>query len=264
MTAIGYIFDIKKYAVYDGPGIRTTIFFKGCPLNCWWCHNPESQVQSTEKILKSSFRTSSNKYEDIGMEMKLEKVISEIQKDELFYEESGGGVTFSGGEPLMQIDFLKELLDYCKDQQIHTSLDTCGHTSWEQMEKIKDKVDLFLWDIKLINEQEHQKYTGVSNKWILSNLRKLDSEHKNISIRIPIIPTITSTNENIEEIIQFLESLENHYDIELLPYHTIGKGKYKRLQREYKLDEIVPPTKEEMDDIKKSFTSKGYNLKISG
>ncbi|MFX1514452.1 MAG: 4Fe-4S cluster-binding domain-containing protein, partial [Promethearchaeota archaeon] len=172
MKAKGIIFDVKKYAIHDGPGIRTTVFFKGCPLRCWWCHNPEGQKEGLETIIKTQIdknTLSDNQEETIGREVSVVEVITEIEKDQLFYDESGGGVTFSGGEPLMQPAFLNALLDACKEKELTTTLDTCGYASWNILKKIKDKIDLFLYDIKIIDNKEHQKYTGVSNNQILSN-----------------------------------------------------------------------------------------------
>ena len=147
----GIIFDIKKYALHDGPGIRTTVFLKGCPLNCWWCHNPEGQNPEPERFLTNQ----TVNHEIIGREVTVDEVIAEIEKDRIFYDESGGGATFSGGEPLMQPDFLKNLLTACQIRDISTVLDSCGYAAWEIIEKIKDKVDLFLYDLKMIDDKKH-------------------------------------------------------------------------------------------------------------
>ncbi|MHA2334005.1 MAG: glycyl-radical enzyme activating protein [Candidatus Hodarchaeales archaeon] len=267
MKHIANIFDIKRYALHDGPGIRTTIFFKGCPLSCWWCHNPESQNLNPEKISKKYYRYKSPSIpseEVIGREVNLKEVIVEIEKDSIFYDESGGGVTFSGGEPLVQLDFLVKLLDYCQENQIHTTLDTCGHASWENIEKIKDKVDLFLYDIKIIDEEKHQKYTGVSNALILSNIKRLDEEKKRIIIRFPIIPSITDTKENINQMIELLSNLKIVKKINLLPYHSSGKEKYKRLKKINRLEELESPSPEFLDELSRKFKNLGYEVKIGG
>lgn len=265
MKSTGIIFDIKKMALHDGPGIRTTIFLKGCPLTCWWCHNPESQKLEPEKILrKRSNASKSPREETVGREVSVEEVIAEIEKDTIFYDESGGGVTLSGGEPLMQIDFLAQLLAYCKDHQIHTILDTCGYVSWKELEKIKDNVDLFLYDIKIMNDELHKNYTGVSNTRILSNLEKLASEGKNIVIRFPVIPGITDTKENIDEFVAFLCTLGSIEEINLLPYHSLGKRKYIQLKRRDLLEDLEPPTPETLDTLSKKFINLGYKVKIGG
>lgn len=267
MQTKGVIFDIKKYALHDGPGIRTTIFFKGCPLICWWCHNPEGQKPETEPFYKEkhkqNFQLTSRK-KVIGREVTVLDVWLEIEKDRLFYDESGGGVTFSGGEPLMQPDFLNHLLNICQEYEIPTALDTCGYTSWKTMEMVKNKIDLFLYDIKIIDNNEHQKYTGVSNTSILSNLKKLDKEGKEIILRFPIIPGITDTEKNIHQLAEWMLTLETVRKISLLPYHQIGKGKYEKLNRINPLVNLKPPSTERMNALKDKFRDLGFEVKIGG
>ena len=260
----GFIFDIKRFAVHDGPGIRTSVFLKGCPCSCWWCHNPESIKPYPQKITKTIFLDGKTfkKEEIIGSLMSVFDVMTEIRKDKIFYDESGGGVTFSGGEPLMQSEFLLELLKECKIENIHTTVDTSGFVNEGKLLEIIDCVDLFLYDLKLINNELHKKYTGVSNKVILQNLQILVNRHKPIIIRIPIIPSITDTNENLEEIIDFLNDLPAIKEINLLPYHNIAKEKYKRLNMEY---HRYPKVKQEkLDRIKHMFKHAGYKVKIGG
>ncbi|MFO7890106.1 MAG: glycyl-radical enzyme activating protein, partial [bacterium] len=204
----GTIFDIKKYSIHDGPGIRTTVFFKGCPLRCWWCQNPESQNTKPDiipaGISKRKFHIQYKKDKElIGMEMTAEEVMAEIRKDIIFYDESGGGVTFSGGEPLFQPDFLHQLLFKCKKEDIHTAVDTCGYASREVVERIIPLTDLFLFDLKLMDDQEHKKYTGVDFQPIKDNLIFLSNQNSVISIRIPVIPGITDTKVNLDKMIQF-------------------------------------------------------------
>jgi pyruvate formate lyase activating enzyme len=179
MEEKGFIFDIKKYSINDGPGIRTTVFLKGCPLNCLWCHNPESRNMKPERISASSyswnFYSQSCDPEIIGREASTNEIFGEIKKDIPFYEESSGGVTFSGGEPLLQINFLKSLLTICKTSGIHTAVDTSGYVPYANFETILSLTDLFLFDIKIVSEELHHKYTGVSNKLIMENLQKLTS-----------------------------------------------------------------------------------------
>ena len=176
----GLIFDIKRFAVHDGPGIRTSVFLKGCPCSCRWCHNPESIKPYPQKISKtiSLDGKTFKKEEFIGSSMCVFDVMSEIRKDKIFYDESGGGVTFSGGEPLMQSEFLLELLKECKNENIHTTVDTSGFVNEGKLLEIIDYVDLFLYDLKLINNELHKKYTGVSNKMILQNIQILVNRHK--------------------------------------------------------------------------------------
>ena len=202
MTQTGIIFNIQRFAIHDGPGIRTTVFFKGCPLRCWWCHNPESHKILPEKFdgcnLRRGFDHSfSMSKDEIGKEISVDELMSEIVKDRVFYEESGGGVTFSGGEPLMQDKFLIESLKKCNTLGIHSAVDTSGYTSEGVIDRVSNYADLFLYDLKLMNDDVHQKYTGVSNQIILKNLIELDQLGKKIVIRIPIVPEITDTNENL-------------------------------------------------------------------
>ena len=174
----GVIFDLKKFAVHDGPGIRTTVFFKGCPLKCRWCHNPEGrhpELQAAFRGTRNTGEKSTDTTKDamIGRTVSVQQLMREIKKDEIFYDQSGGGVTFSGGEPMMQIDFLFEILTACRKEGIATAVDTCGFTSYENFTRILPLVDLFLYDIKLIDDRTHKKYAGQSNRVILENLEKL-------------------------------------------------------------------------------------------
>ena len=299
--ANGVVFKIQKYSIHDGPGIRTTIFFKGCPLNCWWCHNPESQsitpqmifwedrcincgecsaacssgaikikngipVTNKEKCIlcgKCVEKCPTLAREIIGKKISAEEVIKEIEKDLIFYEESGGGVTFSGGEPLMQPKFLYDLLRQSKQQGIHTAVDTSGYSDREWLSKISDKTDLFLYDLKFMDSEKHKKYTGVSNKLILENLKLLSLKHSNIIVRIPIIPGINDDDNNILETGKFISSL-NLKEINLLPYHSMSIAKYRRLGIPYKLSKIKPPTEEKIKDIEIKLKKFNLNIKIGG
>lgn len=255
----GIIFDIKKYALHDGPGIRTTVFLKGCPLNCWWCHNPEGQNPKPEIIWNQNISK-----EIIGKKVSVEEVMAEIEKDLIFYDESNGGVTFSGGEPLMQPMFLDHLLTACQEQGLSTTLDTCGYASWETIERIKDKVNLFLYDLKLIDDTKHQKYTGVSVIPVLSNLKKLDQEGKNIIIRFPVISGITDTEENVRQLPKWISQLKTVKEINLLPFHKIGFSKYSKLNRENKLLDLDSPSQERLDQLLDTFRSNGFTATIGG
>jgi len=297
----GLIFDIKRYAIHDGPGIRTTIFLKGCNLRCWWCHNPEGQSSEIELAYninrcrdckecieicsenalswkkhviinrekcnlcgKCAENCATEALEIIGKEMSVEEVMREIEKDKAFYDESNGGVTFSGGEPLLQVDFLKDVLLKCKKRNIHTTIDTCGYAPRETIEEILPFVDLFLYDLKIMNKEKHKKYTGVLNDLILDNLKYLVEKNVNIEIRIPIIPSINDDIDNINKIVNFVSSLNGINRISLLPYHEAGSGKYLKLNKEYKIKDIKSPGKEEMEKIKRIFEKHNFKVKIGG
>ena len=262
----GTIFDIKHFAVHDGPGIRQTIFFKGCPLNCWWCHNPESQDLNSEKVIRIN-KLDGKEFPhevSIGYQISVEELFNSISGDKIFFEESEGGVTFSGGEPLMQSDFLYEIANLCKKNGIHTCLDTTGFASEETIQKLAEVIDCFLYDIKLIDNTLHKKYTGVTVDSILSNLIWLDKNNKNVILRFPVIPGITDTKENILEIKSFVKSLNNIRQIDLLPYHDLSKSKYNRFNKINKMGNTPTPTDEAMKDLKREFENIGFNVGIGG
>ena len=262
----GTIFDIKRYAVHDGPGIRTTVFFKGCPLRCPWCHNPESQSSSptvlyrhnlcvacgrcvdicpngalrlTDNGVKRDFSLCTNcgtctevcpsgAMERVGRRISCEELIAEIERDVPFFDESGGGVTFSGGEPLAQPEFLSEMLALCAEREIHRTVDTCGFADPKILAKIAGKTDLFLFDIKIIDPELHRKVTGQGNGRILENLRWLTDGGYRVEVRIPVIPAMTDGRDNIEAAAAFLSSLATPPAVRLLPFHRTALEKYKR------------------------------------
>jgi len=263
MGSSGIIFDIKRYAVHDGPGIRTTVFLKGCPMSCWWCHNPESQKLEPEIIHKKVAFNDSTPIavkEVIGKKATVEEVLAEVMQDRVFYEESGGGVTFSGGEPLYQPKFLHALLVECKAREIHTAIDTAGCASQKVFKQILPYTDLFLYDLKLLDNERHQRYTGYSNEQILDNLKFLSTMKKAIIVRIPVIPTVNDSPEEMTKIGQFLEKL-NISQVELLPYHKIGEEKYSKLQKINRMTKISPPTKDDLQRIKELLEQ--YNLRVA-
>ncbi len=264
---MGIIFDIKRFAVHDGPGIRTTVFLKGCPLRCAWCHNPESistAICEVPKTVRIGDKTLTDN-ETIGHEISVGELMRELEKEKIFMDESGGGVTFSGGEPLMQPEFLFEALKACKNAGIHTAVDTSGYAKWVIFEKIAQFTDKFLYDLKLIDDELHKKYTGVSNKIILENLKKLSAIGKNFKIRIPCVPDITVTDENIAQTIDFLCSFANKpLEINLLPYHNTAAHKYERFGMDNQFEGIKSVSKKELENIKMLFRNAGFNTKIGG
>lgn len=253
--------------MHDGPGLRTTVFLKGCPLKCIWCHNPESignmpiELDAEKRIGKKVFIEK----EIIGEYMHIEDVVKEIQKDTVFYEESGGGVTLSGGEPLMQFNFALELLKQLKELGIHTAIDTSGFVPSEKLEQILPHTDLFLYDLKHLDKAKHLQYTGVSNETILQNLELLVKKKSNVSIRVPLIPGYNTDTGYLSELVAYLHTLgENIREIHLLPYHNWAKNKYQKLHLEYKLDEVESTPEEELIEVKAYFESQKFNVKIHG
>jgi len=263
----GTIFDIKRYAIHDGPGIRVTVFLKGCPLRCPWCHNPEGQNPDLEIM---SPRTSHGEItgptdaEPVGRVANVSQIMEEIEKDILFFDESGGGATFSGGEPLMQAEFLLALLQACKAKDIHTALDTSGFAPREVFLSIRDWVDLVLFDLKIMNDEQHRKYTGVSNRLILENLRALDETRKRTVVRFPVVPQLTDTEENIADIVAFVAALKSIHDVALLPYHKMAGGKYKRLKQANPMEGIDTPTGQRIEVIRRQFESHGFRVSSGG
>lgn len=237
----GVVFDIKRFAVHDGPGIRTTVFLKGCPLRCRWCHNPESleaspcELPRTYHIGTSTF----TEMETVGREMSVEELMRELRKEKVFMDESGGGVTFSGGEPLFQPAFLKEMLMVCKVEGMHTAVDTSGYASSSVLDSITPFTDLFLFDLKIIDSEIHSHWTGVGNSIILANFDRLISAGARVRVRIPLIPGVTAApeTENLNAIYRFLEPYRDRLDgIDLLPFHNTAAHKYKRLGMRYMFD----------------------------
>jgi len=261
------IFDIKRFAVHDGPGIRTTVFFKGCPLRCWWCHNPESQgpepvtVDIERKVDGRSVCARKTYGERIGTAALMEIIL----KDRHYYEESGGGVTFSGGEPMMQVEALSGLLEECKKAGLHTTLDTCGFSERRNFERIRGFTDLFLYDLKNMDPELHRKFTGEDNDLILSNADYLLDQGARLIFRIPVIPGINTSDEEISRMILFLEERGNRFrEVHLLPYHRIAENKYFRLRMENQLPDVKEPGEEMMLDFKKRFEKTGKEILIGG
>ena len=273
----GMIFDIAHGSFADGPGIRTTVFFKGCNLKCRWCHNPESQSMERQMLHYKNKCTDCGVCKDVcpnpndtcnlcgictkncpvtakkicGELWSADEIMSEVEKDKLFYENSGGGVTFSGGECMLQADFLKILLERCREKKIHTAVDTAGNVPWEDFEKIIPCTDLFLYDVKCFTDEVHINGTGVSNKTILANLIRLsESFDGDVIVRIPIITGYNTDRAELEKMAEFLSTVRCK-NIELLPYHRLGEHKYSSLERECEVYSV--PSKEEMAEIEKLF-----------
>lgn len=242
------IFDIQRNSYVDGPGIRTTVFFKGCNLRCRWCHNPESQVAAPQILFykdkcthcgrcvgitaeNTDFLCFNDAKEICGKDYTVDEVLSILLKDKAFYDNSDGGVTFSGGECMLQIDFLCEILEKCKQAQIHTAVDTAGNVPWACFEKILPYTDLLLYDIKLFDNDLHTKYTGFGNQTILENVKKLFEAGAKVYIRIPIIGGVNDNANEMQLIRRFLQPY-HPVKIELLPYHTMGEHKYNALNME--------------------------------
>lgn len=299
----GLLFDIRKFSLHDGPGIRTTVFFKGCPLNCWWCHNPESQSTSPEIMLwesrcircgecvsncaveaiQATGGSSTITDRDIctvcgscveictadarqlvGQRYTIAQVMEQIRRDGPFFEESQGGVTFSGGEPLAQRAFLATLLKECKSLGLHTALDTSGYAPWKILDSIRADVDLFLYDLKLMDDVRHRQYTGVPNGLILHNLRALAERGHAIVVRVPVIPGINDDTANMEAIIDFVASLPHVEHVDLLPYHASAEGKYERLGKPYNLAGTLTPEAAHMELIAHLFEDHQLTVKIGG
>jgi len=261
------IFDIKRFAVHDGPGIRTTVFLKGCPLRCWWCHNPESQEKEpvtvdVERKVNGSSIPGKKVY---GEQMEVAQLVEILVKDAHFYEESGGGVTFSGGEPLMQTEGLTHLLKACKDHGFHTTVDTSGFANREQFEQILDVTDLFLYDLKNMDPVLHKKHTGVDVGPILSNADFLLENGANVVFRIPVIPGVNTSGAELRAMIAFLKvRAEQMNEVHLLPYHRIAENKYRRLQMEQLLGDVAEPDAQFMRQLKEEFKKTGLEVIIGG
>lgn len=262
----GLVFNIRSFSVHDGPGIRQTIFFKGCPLNCAWCHNPESRSGEpevwTKRVLLGGSRF--EQVETIGRKVSIDELMEDILKDVPFFEESGGGVTLSGGEPLAQAEFIEELLIKCKLQGIHTAVDTCGYAKPEDFERIIPYTDLFLYDLKIADNQKHKKFTGANNDLILSNLSMISKEGKTIHIRIPLVENITDVPENLESINSIILKTRGIERIDLLPYHFSAKNKYERLSMDYRgVSEKIYPHEKAMK-VKDFFKNSAPVITIGG
>ncbi|MBR4942179.1 MAG: glycyl-radical enzyme activating protein [Clostridia bacterium] len=275
---MGTVFNIQKFCVNDGPGIRTSVFMKGCPLRCAWCHNPESQrhgyelAYDEEKCLSCGrclakckngahdFSRGSHRLlrencvgcgecvgpvcpatELFGKEMSAAQVVDEVLRDSIFYETSGGGMTLTGGEPMAQFDFAMELLELAKEKGLHVCMETCGYASAENYAKVSKFVDLFLWDWKLTDRELHKMYTGVYNDLIIDNLRLLNDMGAKFILRCPIIPGVNDNDDHFAGIANVANTFEGVLAVEIEPYHPLGKAKCDRLGREYSIGDVGFP-----------------------
>jgi len=298
----GIIFDIKHYAIHDGPGIRTTVFLKGCPLACRWCHNPEGidpapfWVYQPERCIRcgacvencpqQALRLTpqgvvpsglpcrkcfvctqicpAEARQQIGRRVTAAEMLSEIQKDIPFYDTSGGGVTFSGGEPLMQHEFLLELLKLCGSEHIHRAVDTTGFADPDVLTAVAAHTDLFLYDLKMMDAAKHEKYTGVSNRLILDNLKQLANLKTALIIRIPLIPGVNDDDDNLDRTGAFLHALQGIKKVDVLPYHAFQKSKYIRFGINHRGDSITPPSAEMLSRARERLESFGLEVRIGG
>lgn len=299
------ITNIQKFSIHDGDGIRTTVFFKGCPLKCEWCHNPETQkfekemqvdrekctgcgacavvcpngaihMEEGRPILDAEVCVFCGKCtrfcptgarEVIGQEYTVKELVKELMKDQMFYEESGGGVTLSGGEVMsMDMDYLLAVAKELKRQDVTLTIDTCGFVPYEKFQELLPYVNTFLYDVKVMDPELHKKYMGTDNALILENLVRLAKDGARIYIRIPTVKEVNGNEENMKETIAFLQEHDIHpAQINLLPYHDTGSGKYRKLDMEYKGTDLHAPDKEEMEALAALFINAGYkNTKIGG
>ncbi len=254
----GRIFDIQRYSIHDGPGIRTIVFLKGCVLRCRWCCNPESQEYQIQNM------TIGGKSKVVGEDITVDEVMKEVLKDMNYYHRSGGGVTLSGGESLCQPEFARAILAYCKEYGLHTAIESTACAPFETIEKILPYLDLYLMDIKHVDSEKHKAFTGKGNELILENAVKLAKAAKKLIIRVPVIPTFNNSPEEIRAIADFASKLPNVEELHLLPYHRLGQDKYEGLGREYTLKHIEPMTDSYMESLLEAAKLSGLKCQIGG
>jgi len=301
MPQTGRILHLQRLSTEDGPGIRTTVFFKGCPLRCRWCHNPESLQRAVIGLLRpercigcgqclqacaqqaipavNGFFADSTRCrlcgactricpaearQMVGREVNVLEVMAEIKKDILFYDQSGGGVTFSGGEPFMQPEFLLGLLEACGRIGMQRAVDTTGYAQSSLLLEVAKQTDLFLYDLKHMDADKHKEYTGVSNELILANLELLVRKGAKIRIRVPVIPGLNDDEKNLSALKKFVLTLPGVRDIHLLPYHRAAREKYRRFNMAYSLDQMPAPPKAMLEKIAKDWEAAGLRVRIGG
>lgn len=254
----GRIFDIQRFSIHDGPGIRTIVFLKGCRLRCKWCCNPESQEYGIQTMMVAG------KEKTIGCDVTVEEVFAEIKKDLPYYRRSGGGLTLSGGEALLQPDFAIALLKTCQEYGINTAIESAAFQEFSIIEQYIEHLDVFLMDIKHMDSKKHEAFTGVSNELILENAKKIAATGVHLIIRVPVVPGVNDTKEEIRAIAQYAKSLHSVEEIHLLPYHRLGQDKYDGLNRYYELEKLKPPGNIEMEELLKVVESEGLKGQIGG
>jgi pyruvate formate lyase activating enzyme len=297
----GVVFDIKRFALDDGPGIRTTAFLKGCPLHCWWCHNPEGQSPTPELMYRKNLCISCEECEKtcsqralslkdkqlridrvkcnlcgacvhacpsgaltiVGKRMNVDNVVEELAKDSAFYGQSNGGITISGGEPLTQLSFLDAILAACKKKHVHTVVDTSGYSSPSALTRIRNNTDLFLYDLKIMDNEKHRRFVGASNKRILENFRMLAEAGSHLLVRFPMIPDINDDEPNIAQTADFITSCGIN-SICVLPYHRSGIEKYRSLGRKYRLEQTETPSDSRITAVKERFEAHGVSVTVGG
>jgi len=281
----GLVFNVQRFSLQDGPGLRSTVFLKGCPLACAWCHNPESRAAEPQVIRLRHRCMACGRCDDgpvdgrtpaeveacptgalqvVGRETTAAELVENLLQDRIFFDESSGGVTFSGGEPLAQLDFLVEALDRLRNQGVHTALDTCGYAPWADLRAAASRTDLVLYDLKLMDDARHQAATGASNRSILENLRELARIHEAIWVRIPIIPGINDDLANLEAAAAFLAQLRGVRKVDLLPYHSTGEAKQERLGLACALAGTPSPSDDTLQALAAIFRTRGLETNIGG
>ena len=259
LNVTGRIFNIQRFSIHDGPGVRTIVFLKGCPLRCKWCCNPESQSYKFETIVTAGVS------KNVGRDVSVGEVMAEIEKDRTYYRRSTwGGVTLSGGECLWQPEFSEALLRSCKERGISTAIETTGYADMNIIRRLLPHIDTVLMDIKHIDAQKHLQFTTKDNALILENAVHIAKEARYLIIRTPVIPTFNDTNEEIAQIASFARSLDKVSEMHLLPYHRIGSDKYAGLGRTYEMSHISPPDKQKMQELLEVVKQYGLKCQIGG
>jgi pyruvate formate lyase activating enzyme len=286
----GTVFNLQRFSLQDGPGLRSTVFLKGCPLACLWCHNPESQAPqaeflrmenrcmacglcSPEDLAGLSGRVMgegdleacpTGALQKAGQELEPGELVRQLLRDRIFFDESGGGVTFSGGEPLAQPAFLVEALGRLRAEGVHTALDTCGFAPWSALREAAGLASLVLYDLKLMDDARHRAATGQSNRIILDNLKALAGVHRDIWIRVPVIPGVNDDEANLSAAARFLDPLAGIRQVDLLPYHRTGEAKFARMGRSYPLAGLASPTPQRLEALAELFRARGLATTIGG